>query len=116
MIDSVFGAHSNVAQAADRCKVKWFAMISSDKAVNPLNAMGMSKGVVEMVVQAVRAYDGTNLMSLRFENALGSHGSAAFAFPRQISEGGPVTVAHPDITRYFMDAFGAVQLEIQARV
>jgi FlaA1/EpsC-like NDP-sugar epimerase len=113
LTNNVFGTR-NVAQAADKYNAKRFVMISSDKAVNPVSIMGMSKRIAEMVVQAVGAESGTKFMAVRFGNVLGSRGSVVPLFRKQIAEGGPITVTHPDMTRYFMTIPEAVQLVIQA--
>jgi FlaA1/EpsC-like NDP-sugar epimerase len=106
----------NVARAAQRNGVSRFLMVSSDKAVNPVNIMGVTKRVAELIVCAMQAAagSGTQYVSVRFGNVLGSNGSVVPLFQAQIASGGPVTVTHPEIRRYFMTVREAVALVLQA--
>ena len=113
LLTNVLGT-KNVSDLADKHEVKEFVMVSTDKAVNPTNVMGASKRIAEIYTQSLNATSKTKFITTRFGNVLGSNGSVIPRFKKQIEKGGPITITHPEITRYFMTIPEACQLVLEA--
>jgi len=111
--NNILGTY-NVAEISDLTQVKTFVLISTDKAINPTSIMGATKRVAEMIIQTLDRRSQTRFVVVRFGNVLGSRGSVIPTFKKQIAKGGPVTVIHPEMVRYFMTIPEASQLVIQA--
>ncbi len=103
-----------IADISNEFKVEQFVMVSTDKAVNPTNVMGASKRIAEVYIQTLNQVSKTNFITTRFGNVLGSNGSVILRFKKQIDKGGPITVTHPEVTRYFMTIPEACQLVLEA--
>ncbi len=112
-VNTNLGGTLNVVELSDKYKVDTFVLVSTDKAVNPVNVMGATKRAAEKLIQSYNVNSKTTFMAVRFGNVLGSSGSAIPTFQKQINEGGPLTITHPEMTRYFMSIQEASQLIIQ---
>ena len=108
------GGTVNLVEMADKYRVEKFVLVSTDKAVNPINVMGATKRLAEKLIQSINIDSDTQYLAVRFGNVIGSSGSAIPTFQKQINLGGPVTITHPEMTRYFMSIQEAAQLILQA--
>jgi FlaA1/EpsC-like NDP-sugar epimerase len=113
ILTNVLGT-KNVAELASQFKAERFVFVSTDKAVNPSNVMGASKRIAEIYIQSLGKKSSTKFITTRFGNVLGSNGSVIPRFKKQIEQGGPITITHPEITRYFMTIREASQLVLEA--
>ena len=109
---NIFGT-LNLIELSDKFKINKFVLVSTDKAINPVNIIGATKRVAEKILQSYNIISKTNFMAVRFGNVLGSSGSAIPIFEEQIKKGRPVTITHPKMTRYFMSIPEATQLILQ---
>ena len=112
-VNTNIGGTLNIVELSDKYKVDKFVLVSTDKAVNPVNVMGATKRASEKLIQSYNKISDTTFMAVRFGNVLGSSGSAIPTFQKQINEGGPITITHPEMTRYFMSIQEASQLILQ---
>ena len=108
------GGTVNMVNYSDKYKVEKFVLVSTDKAVNPVNVMGATKRLAERCIQSINKKSDTEFFAVRFGNVIGSSGSAIPTFQNQINTGGPVTITHPEMSRYFMSIPEASQLILQA--
>ena len=113
-VDTNIGGTLNLIKMADKYNSEKFVLVSTDKAVNPVNVMGATKRIAEKLIQSFDSQSKTQFLAVRFGNVLGSSGSAVPIFQKQIKEGGPVTITHPEMKRYFMSIPEAAQLILQA--
>ena len=113
-VSTNLGGTLNLVELSDKYKVHKFVLVSTDKAVNPVNIMGATKRAAEKLIQSFNPHTSTKLMAVRFGNVLGSSGSAIPTFQKQINDGGPLTITHPEMTRYFMSIQEASQLILQS--
>ena len=107
------GGTLNIVELSNKYNVKKFVLVSTDKAVNPVNVMGATKRAAEKIIQSYNSNSDSTFMAVRFGNVLGSSGSAIPTFQKQINKGGPITITHPEMTRYFMSIQEATQLILQ---